>query len=64
LNRQFTKDPVSGFWAIVAFQIAPLLLSMVLPGPHPAGATPAPAQDKTLLASPVGCQVLFPAGTS
>src|SRR6266853_1072372 len=62
LNRQFSSAPLSGFW-IVASKMAPLLFSMTLPGPHPAGASPEPAHDRTLLASPVGCQSVLFAGT-
>src|SRR4029077_19486512 len=38
LKRQFSNDPVSGFCEMVASQIAPCLLSMMFPGPQPAGA--------------------------
>jgi hypothetical protein len=64
LNRQFSNDPVSGFCETVAWKIAPRLLSMMFPGPQPAGAGPEPAHDNTLFASPVGCQLVLEAGTT
>ena len=62
LKRQSSRCPMSGFCEIVASKIAPLLLSMMFPL-QPFGAWAEPAQDRTLFASPVGCQSSLPAGT-
>src|SRR4029077_14786871 len=61
LKRQFTK-PAGGSCETVVVKMAPCWLFMTFPL-HRSGACVAPCQERMLFASPVGSQLVLPAGT-